>query len=55
MRIAQEFENQVKTGKASAKLSLARKLDSYQRSSMVRGLNPASDSHKDTSRTLDAL
>ena len=55
IRIAQEFDKQVKEGKISADLSLSRKLDRYQRTSMIGGIDPKSKTHKDTKKMLASL
>lgn len=55
IRIAQAFEKQVKEGKISADLSLSRKLDRYQRTSMIGGIDPKSKTHRDTKKMLESL
>lgn len=55
IKIAETFENQVKTGKISADLPLGRKLDTYQRTSMMKGIDPTSETYKDTRQMFYSL
>ena len=55
IKIAQIFEQQVQSGKICEGLSLARKLDTYKRQTIIEGLDPRSEKHKDTQNMLHSL
>ena len=55
VKIAATFDLQVQSGQIPAGLSLGRKLDTYQRVKMIKGIDPGSETHKDTKKMLFSL
>jgi hypothetical protein len=55
LKLASEFEKLEKAGEISSCLSLTRKLDTYQRAGMMRGMERTSETYEDVKKKLFAL